>query len=216
MDIYLTQNSYYFVHRHFLRHFERSGSEVIYVNEKGRGLRKKYLEIISNFGVLNFLISSFLEVLYFLKLANRQANLKTYNVPDHKLNTFLEPMIATEKYTRIISIGCPCKIDASFQTRFGIEIINLHGGLIPFQKGRFSPLKSILKGHKHLGATLYQISDVFDEGLILSQDSFKIRSTKILENYNRVLTTSALLLDDFFQKKVKVISLEALEALQKK
>ena len=214
MDIYLTQNSYFFVHRHFLRHFERNNSEILYITENGRGLGKKYLEIIANLGAWNFLICGILEVLFFIKLARRQANLKSIAVTDLELNTRLEGMLKTGNYDRVISIGAPCLIDATLQKNLGVEILNLHGGILPVQKGRFSPIKSILKGHKHLGATLYRIADVFDEGTILSQNSFKMRNKRKLENYILVLDAAAVLLDDFFEGKVTAPSQEVLASLQ--
>ena len=57
MNLYITQNSYYFVHRHFINLFGKEKSKIIYVKESGRGITKKYIEIIQNFGLLNTLIS---------------------------------------------------------------------------------------------------------------------------------------------------------------
>lgn len=215
MNLFITQNSYYFVHRHFIQLFDKEKSKVVYVNERGRGVAKKYIEIIENFGFINTLMFTFLEVLYFFQLFKRQSKLDSLVIDDINLNLFLEGEIETGKYNQIISIGCPCMINSSFQDKFNIRIINLHGGVIPYQKGRFSPIKSINKGHEFLGASLYLISDSFDEGAILSQDYFKLTNTNIVSNYNKVLKLSANLLDLFFQNKIKTIPREVLINLNK-
>ncbi len=215
MNLFITQNSYYFVHRHFIQLFDNEKSKVIYVNERGRGLVKKYIEILQNFGCINTLICSLLEVLYFLKLFKRQSRLDSLKIDDINLNLFLEDEIETGKYNQIISIGCPCMINSSLQDKFNIRIINLHGGIIPYQKGRFSPLKSINKGHEFLGASLYLISDSFDEGVILSQDYFQLTNTNTITNYNKVLKLSANLLDLLFQNKTKTVPSEVLINLSK-
>ena len=93
--------------------------------------------------------------------------------------------------------------------------MNLHGGILPFQKGRFSPVKSLMKGHKYLGASLYFISDLLDDGEVLSQDAFEINNSRILENYNKVLMVSSSLLDSFFKGSVLTISGEILNSLGK-
>jgi len=215
MDLYITQNSYYFVHRHFLKFYEKDNSEVIYVSEKNRGLVEKYYEILVNLGIFNSFISAFCEFFFFLKLYKRQSNLRKTKVTDLKLNELLEQRIKTGVYLRIISIGCPTKIDASLQEKFNVKILNLHGGIVPFQKGRFSPVKSLMKGHKYLGASLYFISDLFDDGEVLSQDAFEINNSRILENYNKVLIVSASLLDSFFKGNLLTISGEILNSLGK-
>ena len=216
MDLYITQHSYYFVHRHFLKFYEKDNSEVIYVSEKNRGIFKKYYEILVNLGFFNTCISVFCEFFFFLKLYKRQSNLKKIKVTDLKLNELLEKKIKTGTYLKIISIGCPTMIDASMQERFDVKILNLHGGIVPFQKGRFSPIKSILKGHKYLGASLYFISDLFDDGEVLSQDAFEISNTRVLKNYNQVLRISASLLESFFKGNVLTISEEILNSLREK
>ena len=99
------------------------------------------------------------------------------------------------------------------QEKFNIKILNLHGGIIPFQKGRFSPLKSLSKGHKYLGASLYSISDLFDDGEVLSQDAFEISDSRVLKNYNQVLRISASLLESFFQGDLLTIPEEIQKSL---
>jgi folate-dependent phosphoribosylglycinamide formyltransferase PurN len=215
MNLYITQNSYYFVHRHFINLFGKEKSKIIYVKESGRGITKKYIEIIQNFGLLNTLICSFLEILYFTLLIKRVLKLETSNINDINLNAYLDNEIKSKKYKNVISIGCPCMIDSDLQQKYQISIINLHGGIIPYQKGRFSPLKSIKNGHKYLGASLYYISNSFDEGSLISQDYFLIKNTRIISNYNKVLNLSANLLEKFFQNKIKTIPINVLESFHR-
>ena len=215
MNLYITQNSYYFVHRHFINLFGKEKSKIIYVKESGRGITKKYIEIIQNFGLLNTLICSFLEILYFTLLIKRVLKLETSNINDINLNAYLDDEIKSKKYKNVISIGCPCMIDSDLQQKYQISIINLHGGIIPYQKGRFSPLKSIKNGHKYLGASLYYISNSFDEGSLISQDYFLIKNTRIISNYNKVLNLSANLLEKFFQNKIKTIPTNVLESFHR-
>ena len=87
------------------------------------------------------------------------------------------------------------------QKKYSIPIFNLHGGIIPFQVGRYSPIKSIKKGHKYLGSTLHVINQKFDDGSIISQQFFQIYDKKYLKNYNLVLNLSAKILDAFFKNK---------------
>ncbi len=215
MNLYITQNSYYFVHRHFINLFDKEKSKIIYVKESGRGITKKYIEIIQNFGLFNTLICSFLEILYFTLLIKRVLKLETFNINDINLNAYLDDEIKSRKYKNVISIGCPCMIDSDLQKKYQISIINLHGGIIPYQKGRFSPLKSIKNGHKYLGATLYYISNSFDEGSLISQDYFLIKNTRIISNYNKVLNLSANLLKKFFQNEIKTIPTNVLESFHR-
>jgi len=203
MDLYITQNSFYFVHRHFIKFFLNKKSEIIYVSEKKRGLVKKYVEIIYNIGFFNTIYCSLCEVYYFLLLYKSHTKIKFQKVNDVDLNTVLEKKISSGNIKRIFSIGCPCKINSNLQDQFKLNIYNLHGGIIPFQKGRFSPIKGLKLGHKYLGASLYLISDSFDEGSLVSQDYFKVINNSILVNYNKVLKISSDLLESFFDGNSK-------------
>ncbi len=203
MDLYITQNSFYFVHRHFLKFFLKRRSEVIYVREKKRGLIKKYFEIINNLGFFNTIYCCLCEIFFFLLLYKDHSKLTFQTVNDIDLNSILEEKISSGNIKRVFSIGCPCKINSDFQNQFKLNIYNLHGGIIPFQKGRFSPIKGLKLGHKYLGASLYLISDTFDEGSLVSQNYFKVISKNILVNYNMVLKTSYDLLENFFDGNTK-------------
>ena len=213
MDLYITQNSYYFVHRHFQRFFENEHSHIIYVKESGRGQFRKYYEIITNMGLINTLFAIFLESIYFILLSKKQKKLTVHNMSDLNLNVFLEKKLKTGKYKRVFSIGCPCIINPNLQRKYGINIYNLHGGIIPFQKGRFSPIKGLKKGHKVLGASLYLISDIFDEGSLISQDYFNVANENIIGNYNRVLILSSDLLDAFLRNELREVPADILEEL---
>ena len=199
MNLYITQNSYYFVHKHFINFFMESDSKIVYVRERKRGILKKYIEITFNFGLINTIVCSLLEFFYFLSLSNRAYKLNSLTVNDRDLNIFLDEELQSNKYSQIISIGCPCMIDSKLQNKYDVSIINIHGGIIPFQRGRFSPLRSIKSGHRYLGASIYEISDTFDEGKILSQDFFEIKNKFLLPNYNKVLNLSSNLLNLFLK-----------------
>ena len=214
MILYITQNSFYFVHRYFLTFFLNKKCEVIYVYEKKRGLTRKYREIAFFLGLMNFIKSIFLEFVYFLKLYRRTRFIKSCSISDKDLNNILEFKLKKGIYKEVISIGCPCIINTNLQKKFKVRFLNLHGGIIPFQKGRFSPIKSLNKGHKYLGATLHVISTKFDNGEIISQDFFKIRSRNILNNYKKVLCISSQLLEDFFNGRTKFISKDILKTLK--
>ena len=200
-DLFITQNSYSFAHRYFIHLFEIEGNEVIYVSERKDKLAKKYYEIINYFGFYNFLKLVLFEIFFMCKLYRRSKKIKSHNIKKDKLNSFLEKKISAKKYKRIFSVGCPCFINPDLNKLNNIVIYNLHGGIIPFQKGKYSPLKSIKKKHKYLGATLHLINDKFDDGRIISQYYFKISSWNKLQNYNKVLKLSSKLLDKFMQGK---------------
>ena len=200
-DLFITQNSYYFVHRHFLKFFEIEGNEVIYVSEKKSKLFKKYFEIIKYFGFLNCIKSFIYEMFFMYKLLKRTKKITSYRISDYKLNEFLKKKIIEKKYKRIISIGCPCFINPNLNKINNSILLNLHGGIIPFQRGKYSPLKSIKKRHNYLGATLHLINNKFDAGKIISQDYFKLTSGNLLENYNSVLKISSKILEEFMDEK---------------
>ena len=206
MILYITQNSFYFVHKYFLTFFEKENCEVIYVIEKKRGIIKKYKEIFYYFGFWNTFISFLYEIICLIKFFKRERKVISSKSSDKYLNIDLEQKLKSHKFKKIISIGCPCKIDAKLQDKYNIEILNLHGGIIPFQNGRFSPIKSLKKKHKYLGATLHIISDNFDSGEILSQNFFEIKNNNILKNYSKVLFTASKLLEAYLNGKKKIIS----------
>ena len=213
MILYITQNSFYFNHRHFLNFYEEKNCEVIYVSEKKRGLIKKYKEILFYFGLINCVKSIFLEFKYYFNLHRRASRVNSNTVIDRDLNKVLKFKLKSGIFKEIISIGCPCIINCNLQERFNIKILNLHGGIIPFQTGRFSPIKSLKKGHEYLGSTLHIISNEFDNGEIISQDFFKIKNKNILNNYNHVLSISSKLLQDYHLGKKRKIPKEVLTKL---
>ena len=104
-------------------------------------------------------------------------------------------------------------INSDLQKQFGISIYNLHGGIVPFQKGRFSPVKSLKNGHKYLGASLYLISNIFDDGRLISQDYFQVHKKSIIGNYNDVLKISSNLLESFFKGESKKLPQAIYESL---
>ena len=198
-NLILTQNSYLFIHKYFSKIFNQNHTKVLFIRERGRGFSKKYSEILFYFGFFNFInliIIEFINRLYFI-FSKRKYEYIYIN--DINLNDYLEKLLRDNLFDNILSIGCPCKINTNLQEKFNIKILNVHGGILPYQKGRFSPLKSINSGTKYLGATIHIISDEFDSGLIISQDYFELRNKNRLENYLKVVRLSAQLVDSFFQ-----------------
>lgn len=214
MDIFITQNSHYFVHRHFINIFLKDNTHIIYVKEKKRGKFKKIYEFIVNFGLFNSTFSLVMELIYFAMLLRKINKINFSITTDENLNLFLDEKLKNGNFNRVISIGCPCLIDTNFQKKYRINIYNLHGGIIPFQVGRFSPVKSLKKGHSYLGATLHLISKNFDDGLIVSQDCFRPKNRNIISNYNEVLKISASLLSSFLDGVFKKLPDDALVNLK--
>jgi len=214
MNLYITQHSYYFVYRHFIKIFLRENSHVICVSEQKRGIYKKYYEIVANFGLSNTIFAGVMESFYFIFLLKKMAKVKVEFTDDDNINMLLEKKMKTGLYNRVFSIGCPCMIDSALQQRYNINIYNLHGGIIPFQKGRFSPVGGLRKRHPYLGASLYVISDIFDEGMLVSQDYFRVSNGHIIQNYNNVLKLSANLLESFFSGTVKKLPPDVLKDLE--
>ena len=156
MNLYITQNSYFFVHKYFNNLFSQSSSKIIYVSEKNEYL-KKIIEIKNIFGLINLIKIIIYELFYFFLFNKKVSNLNSVKVSVLGLNSKLNEILLNNKYDRIISIGCPCKIDVNLQTKYNIQILNLHGGILPFQKGKFSPIRSLQRGDLVLGATLQMI-----------------------------------------------------------
>ena len=122
--------------------------------------------------------------------------------PQQKKILEIKEIVKVNKYKRIVSIGCPTFI-SPYLENYDSFIYNVHGGILPLQKGRFSPLKSMKKGHKYLGASIHIINNNFDDGKVISQDYFKIKNKNKLSNYNKVLILSSNLLKGFIQNNFK-------------
>lgn len=131
------------------------------------------------------------------------------------LSTKVKNKIIENKYKRIFSIGCPCFINPNLNKINNSILLNLHGGIIPFQRGKYSPLKSIKKRHNYLGATLHLINSNFDAGKIISQDYFKLTSSNLLDNYNSVLKISSMLLEEFMEKKFLLLPKDIIQYFNK-
>lgn len=194
MKLFITQNSYFFMHRIFLEIYESHSCKILYVSEKKRGLFRKIKEIFREFGLINFFIIIILEFIHCLLLFRRKSALDSEKVNDYQLNEKIKIILDSKKFNSVYSIGCPTKIDSTLQSFFGITFYNLHGGILPYQIGRFSPLKALKRKDKYLGATLHEISDKFDEGKIIKQDFFKPKSKSKLINYDKVLKVSKTIL----------------------
>ena len=194
MKLFITQNSYFFMHRIFLEIYENQHCKVLYVSEKKRGFFRKIKEIYSEFGFFNFFFIVILEFIYCLLLFRRKSALDSEKIHDFQLNEKIKILLDSNKFNGVYSIGCPTKIDSNLQIFFGITFYNLHGGILPYQTGRFSPLKALKRKDKYLGATLHEISDKFDEGKIIKQDFFKPKSKSKLINYVKVLKVSKTIL----------------------
>lgn len=205
MIIYITQKSYFMVIKHFIEFFTNKNMQVIYVNETKINYKKKIFEIYKNFGFINFINLIVLELFYFFLLRSEAKKIIYENVKDIDLNLHLEKKLQYLNIKKIISIGCPCKIDINLSIKYGTELINLHGGIIPYQKGKFSPIQSLKNKHKFIGASLHYMSDQFDSGDLISQNYFKVVSNNKLKNYIRVISISSVLLRDYLNNKVNII-----------
>ncbi len=182
------------MHRIFLEIYESQSCKVLYVSEKQRGFFRKIKEILREFGFFNFFIIIIFESIHCLLLFKRKSALDSEKIHDFQLNEKIKTTLESNKFNSVYSIGCPTKIDSDLQSFFGITFYNLHGGILPYQTGRFSPLKALKRKDKYLGATLHEISDKFDEGKIIKQDFFKPKSKSKLINYVKVLKVSKTIL----------------------
>ena len=214
--IFITQNSYFLVHKFFYNIFKKENNLLIFVKEEKRGISKKYREIISNFGILNFFLLCLNELLYFLKFFHCVNKLKIVKANEFNLNIRLEDILQEHAYRKIISIGCPCKINTEIGKKYNIEMINVHGGIIPYQVGRFSPIKSIKLGHKYIGATIHTLSNEYDEGNIISQDYIKPINRNLVINYENILRLSSRLLNEYLENRTYLIEEDIFKTLIKK
>ncbi len=213
-NLILTQNSYIFIHKYFTRIFNQNNTKVIFIKEKGRGIFKKYYEILFYFGFLNFIYLGLMEFKTKLFFIFSKREYEYIFISDKNLNSYLEKILQENHFDNILSIGCPCKINPHIQKKYNTKILNVHGGILPYQKGRFSPLKSINSGDKYLGATIHIISSEFDSGQIISQSTFKVINENKLENYLKVVRLSAKLVDSFFRDELFKIRENILKNLE--
>tara|TARA_Y100001968_G_scaffold117996_1_gene107452 strand:+ start:3650 stop:4297 length:648 start_codon:yes stop_codon:yes gene_type:complete len=193
MFLYITQNSYYFLHKNFHKFLDNGGA-IIYVRRKRYSFLKSHLEMMKNFGLKNFLILILYEIIYRIRFFRKYNNVDKIWISEDKLNRKLDNMLNSKKFSKVISIGCPCKIDVLLAIKHNIQILNLHGGIIPYQRGKFSPIKAILNDDLYLGATLHEISDSFDSGRIISQSYYIRTNNDYIENYNKVLKLASKIL----------------------
>ena len=205
MDLYLTQNSYYFVHKNFLRFFQKKNVEIIFVRESQKNIFIKLNELKNNFGLIDTIIIIIKELFWKIRLFYRVNKLNFSIINNEELNNILNYKLNSRKYKRLISIGCPVKINIDIVKNEKITLINLHGGITPFQVGKFSPLKGIKKNHKYLGSTIHHLSKFFDKGEIISQDYFIKEDCQKLKNYNKVLCLSSDILEDYLKNNFRVI-----------
>ena len=201
MIIYITQKSYYMVLKYFINFFINKNVQVLYVEETKIIYRKKILEIYQNFGFLNFVNLIFLEFFYFLFLRSEANKINHLNIKDVDLDSYIKRILQKKNIEKIISIGCPCKIDINLSNKYDTKFINLHGGIIPYQKGKFSPIQSMKNKHKFIGSSLHYMSEYFDSGDLISQNYFKVISDNKFKNYNKVIFKSSVLLGDYLNNK---------------
>ena len=187
------------MHKFFLDIYENETCTILYVSEKKRGFYRKIKEILNEFGYLNFFAIIVYEIIHFFLLFRRVRFLKSEKVHDYQLNEKIKTVLSENNFDSVYSVGCPTKIDSSLQKSFGIIFYNLHGGILPHQTGRFSPLKALRNKEQQLGATLHKISDNFDAGEIIEQDSFEPIIASKLYNYLRVLKLSAKILKNHLE-----------------
>tara|TARA_Y100000739_G_C20556944_1_gene441041 strand:+ start:393 stop:1040 length:648 start_codon:yes stop_codon:yes gene_type:complete len=204
MILFITQKSYFFTIKHFLNSF-KNNSEIIYIEEEKRGFIKKYQEIFFYFGPIDFFKLCLLELFCIILYHRNEQKLKTFSIKDCEVNKFINEKLIEKNYSKIISVGCPCKLEAELSEKYSIDIYNLHGGILPYQKGRFSPIKSLKNNHKYIGATLHKISNEIDCGEIVSQDFVLNKNYSPLLAYKEVLKISSNLLSLFLQGKTKFI-----------
>ena len=206
MNLFITQKSFFFVIKNFIQIFESYECQIIFVEEKSRGLFRKYKEIIYNFGFIDFCFLVILEIKYWLIYKDKIKNFSCFTTLDKDLNNKLDFILSKNKYKKVFSIGCPTKLNKKLSEKYSIPFYNLHGGIIPFQKGRFSPLKGIKFRHKYLGATLHKITDTFDEGDIESQICFKLEKKGKIYNYNKVIMLSSKILNKYIKGEKQYLS----------
>ena len=216
MIIFLTQNSHYFVHRYFSKLFKKHDSIVVFVNEQKRGKKRKYREILNQFGLHNIAYIVFMEAILFLFFRSRSNYKRSFNINDGDLVDFLKLATITNETKYIFSIGCPCFIPPTLgDENKKIKLINLHGGIIPYQRGRFSPLKSLSRGDKYIGCSIHEISNEIDSGPVLSQAFVEVKNNSKLDIYNKVLSLSRNLAEDFLEGKLQELPDRILNEISK-
>ena len=81
-------------------------------------------------------------------------------------------------------LGCECIIAAAYPYKIPIGEfvgVNIHPTLLPIGRGPWPLPRVILSGQKESGVTIHKLSEDFDSGDILLQESFKILPREDLE-----------------------------------
>ena len=210
-NLIITQRSSFFVTHFFQPLLTEKSSKILYV-KRNASMFALIREMANNFGVLNTLKIIGFELIFRLIYIRFELSLETEFVHEKNLNHYLIEESVVEKYQNIISVGCPCKIK---MCKNRVSIVNLHGGLTPWQKGKFSPIKALRRGDKYLGATIHLIDDEFDSGPVLSQTYISNHFSDNLVAYTAVLKISASLLASFLHGNVTSLPDEVINAMDR-
>ena len=198
--LFLTQKSYYLSIKKFYKFFASDNADVIYIKKKNLFLTT-LKDLLKEFGFINSIKIVFKEIEYFLTYYFKEKKIKSVKIESPNLNRYIHKYLKSNQCDLIISIGCPVKIDIRRLKIYNVEIFNLHGGITPYQIGKFSAIKSIKKEDEYLGATLHSVTSKIDLGPIISQNYFKRLNNNYLDNYLIVLDKAQELLNNFYQNK---------------
>ena len=188
--IIVTQFSGYFVYKYFGKIlFSKNIAKIYFVKNKRKNLIR---ELLCVFGLKEFLFLVFFEffylIIFFLKIIFLKVKVEFISY---------ESQISKIKDTKLISIGSPIIFTKKFLNDESVEYLNLHGGILPYQRGLYSPYWASFYKDLFCGATLHRMRPEIDSGASISMLAKKRRGDSVLLSYKLTLTIASKILNDY-------------------
>ncbi|MCG7562519.1 MULTISPECIES: formyltransferase family protein [unclassified Pseudoalteromonas] len=118
-----------------------------------------------------------------------------------------------KKTEQSFDLGISCRfskiIKKEIIDRFGVGIVNFHGGLLPEFGGLYSTVHTIISGSNIGGGTLHWIDEGIDTGNILKRCEFKVQNSDT--GYDLFVKTQVALLEGFIEIFESILNGTAIE-----
>lgn len=154
------------------------------------GMKIAYVGIDLLYGALECLKNNNCEILkIFTCKTNNVTEFNTKIIEFAKTNEvpYTLERITIKDIEEMLDKGCDALICGAYYyripTNHSLAMVNIHPSLLPMGRGSWPMPLIILNGHKQGGVTLHKMVEAFDEGDIISQQSFEISKQETLQTY---------------------------------
>ncbi len=134
-------------------------------------------------------------------------NTKTYAVANSNSIDITDEKVTGEMIYELENVGCDIMVSAGYYYKIPISKkimgVNIHPALLPVGKGPWPQPITILRNIKDSGITLHKLTDSFDSGEIVLQQSIKVDDKENLETLTTKMQIAAPKLIAKFLKSPK-------------